>query len=159
MAVKVNTMAGAADITFHISTGLLFSKENLSSNLGASAKAPSYALSYSKNSLENIQAQKFSQPAWGQYPFSFRKFLFSNIQLITISSFREKFPLIISTKLLGKFTEDTGDTGAPPPQSCGGVQRTQWRNLLTNIFFFNGKDWWQRSTWCNSVDGKVVTSK
>jgi hypothetical protein len=56
MAVKVNTMAGAADITFHISTGLLFSKENLSSNIGASAKAPSYTLSYSKNSLENIQA-------------------------------------------------------------------------------------------------------
>jgi hypothetical protein len=30
--------------------------------------------------LGNILAQKLSQPAWGQYRFSLRKFLFSNIQ-------------------------------------------------------------------------------
>jgi hypothetical protein len=33
-----------------------------------------------KSSLGNILAQKFSQPAWGQYRFSLRKFLFSNNQ-------------------------------------------------------------------------------
>ncbi len=50
-----------------------------------------------KSSLENILAPKFSLPAWGYCQFSFRKFLFSNIQGKSTSSLWENFPPMIST--------------------------------------------------------------
>jgi hypothetical protein len=56
---------------------------------------PFFFLHCPKSSLGNILAQKFSQPAWGQYRFSLRKF--SNIQGRNTSNLWENFPPMIST--------------------------------------------------------------